>query len=75
MHAAFRPLDFIISIHALREEGDCWLMRKLWGCTISIHALREEGDLLTSGKYQDCAEISIHALREEGDATSPRTRT
>ena len=34
----------IISIHALREEGDAWPRKK--GCQggISIHALREEGD-------------------------------
>ena len=34
----------LISIHALREEGDHnrrFIMRK---CIISIHALREEGD-------------------------------
>ena len=40
-------LFVLISIHALREEGDC-----LWPCqtpasAISIHALREEGDLKT----------------------------
>ena len=36
---------FLISIHALREEGDKWAKehppREFW---ISIHALREEGD-------------------------------
>ena len=34
-----------ISIHALREEGDCifWVGRR--ESMISIHALREEGDL------------------------------
>ena len=57
----------MISIHALREEGDvdqgdriAVLIR------ISIHALREEGDrhgtAVCRGGY-----ISIHALREEGD--------
>ena len=34
----------IISIHALREEGDAQLLPPVFGCTISIHALREEGD-------------------------------
>ena len=38
------PVRFLISIHALREEGDL----STWGAAqcegISIHALREEGD-------------------------------
>ena len=41
--------DFIISIHALREEGD--LTRQStphMQCSISIHALREEGDSIYS---------------------------
>ena len=34
-----------ISIHALREEGDCSIMlSQLLSTEISIHALREEGD-------------------------------
>ena len=33
-----------ISIHALREEGDGWKMKKKPIEPISIHALREEGD-------------------------------
>ena len=38
----------IISIHALREEGDLFLLLfQLPFIGISIHALREEGDLLT----------------------------
>ena len=56
----------IISIHALREEGDLPIRAyvKIWN--ISIHALREEGDLksLSQGAL---SKISIHALREEGD--------
>ena len=38
-------VGWMISIHALREEGDgrnFWRYRPT--CTISIHALREEGD-------------------------------
>ena len=39
------PLEHgIISIHALREEGDFFVFRKLLPAFISIHALREEGD-------------------------------
>ena len=36
----------LISIHALREEGDRADSRTAWLKTISIHALREEGDLI-----------------------------
>ena len=36
--------DDDISIHALREEGDCGSLAGLGGHSISIHALREEGD-------------------------------
>ena len=58
----------LISIHALREEGDHKVAPHVFlAVHISIHALREEGD-----HNPDCgghAEgISIHALREEGDA-------
>ena len=57
----------MISIHALREEGDFEV--ECGGNvdkSISIHALREEGD--TRRAYCLMAEpISIHALREEGD--------
>ena len=38
---------FCISIHALREEGDCGAVRGWLRATISIHALREEGDCAT----------------------------
>ena len=34
----------IISIHALREEGDLHNCRFVKSFSISIHALREEGD-------------------------------
>ena len=37
--------NHLISIHALREEGDCFVL--CYYCVtkcISIHALREEGD-------------------------------
>ena len=63
----------MISIHALREEGDASVTLAAWTALISIHALREEGDVsATSG--EQTRSISIHALREEGDssAASPR---
>ena len=56
----------VISIHALREEGDLIAPTKIDLQAISIHALREEGDLRTDAP-DVIANISIHALREEGD--------
>ena len=60
--------DAVISIHALREEGD---ERQLAGNNqaglISIHALREEGDAVYRWTLYRRDPISIHALREEGD--------
>ena len=45
--------DWIISIHALREEGDRnrHFIYKL--ILISIHALREEGDVVVVGSAAD----------------------
>ena len=37
--------DVVISIHALREEGDDCGTQGLRWIAISIHALREEGDI------------------------------
>ena len=59
----------LISIHALRVEGDklaAFLNKML---EISIHALRVEGDRSTRDK-RDSVCISIHALRVEGDKAS-----
>ena len=43
--ASARVGQTVISIHALREEGDPYLPpSSLMHCAISIHALREEGD-------------------------------
>ena len=62
----------IISIHALREEGDPLGIGTISPIElISIHALREEGDPLGIGTSSPIELISIHALREEGD----RSRT
>ena len=56
----------VISIHALREEGDCRTFKGCIADLISIHALREEGDSCLSVNSIS-SWISIHALREEGD--------
>ena len=42
---------FIISIHALREEGDRVLQAQDQAERISIHALREEGDSKNGEKH------------------------
>ena len=59
-------LYYLISIHALREEGDTLTLKARLLKIISIHALREEGDA-RAGQRQRAKKISIHALREEGD--------
>ena len=65
-----RGLAGIISIHALREEGDTLSLGSLKAPNhISIHALREEGDSRSHHYYSRLYPISIHALREEGDYT------
>ena len=62
-------LPVIISIHALREEGDLLSSVPLsLRQKISIHALREEGDPQKSPPFSFHFLISIHALREEGDS-------
>ncbi len=63
---AGRGLGFVISTHALREEGDPGAAPADGRQNISIHALREEGDgIVIAGG--DAGAISIRALREEGD--------
>ncbi len=59
-------LDFGISIHALRVEGDLRLLLQAHRLRISIHALRVEGDDRVAVIVNDVS-ISIHALRVEGD--------
>ena len=62
----------LISIHALREEGDgVGRGAPEAAYRISIHALREEGDNRTQAHLAWRAAISIHALREEGDQFNP----
>ena len=68
-------LGNVISIHALREEGDlCVGKSGEEAGKISIHALREEGDLCVGKSGEEAGKISIHALREEGDATGAYCR-
>ena len=67
--SAAQALARMISIHALREEGDKRMGTLPCTGSISIHALREEGDWTSSAFPLLTATISIHALREEGDAS------
>ena len=56
----------LISIHALRVEGDVYAAAHRDESPISIHALRVEGDEDERNEKR-AARISIHALRVEGD--------
>ena len=64
----------VISIHALREEGDPWPGSCGPQKFISIHALREEGDGRRP-EWSPAPPISIHALHEEGDFRDRPART
>ena len=69
------PLDGaeLISIHALREEGD---VRHGWSRTTPRYFYPRpprRGRRATHAEYGMDGAISIHALREEGDP--PRSRT
>ena len=68
MSASLSPF-VMISIHALREEGDRVTppQNRRTKTMISIHALREEGDSSLPSLSPSGGIISIHALREEGD--------
>ena len=63
-------IDTVISIHALREEGD----RPSGGCihrgTYFYPRPPRGGRPLDWGAYRKTQKISIHALREEGDVTA-----
>ena len=64
--ALLRPR--LISIHALRMEGDELIYKILYyEAKISIHALRMEGDAGGVDRVPGGGQISIHALRMEGD--------
>ena len=68
----YASAPYMISTHALREEGDVVAdIYEVDATVISTHALREEGDRRSSGRAQP-GQISTHALREEGDKSWPR---
>ena len=61
----------MISIHALREEGDCRLSLKCREPALFLST--PSARRATKSKFKERTEldISIHALREEGDAKKP----
>ena len=65
----------LISIHALRVEGDLNKSVAASSQSISIHALRVEGDLYGGAQIVATDRISIHALRVEGDPATERKKT
>ena len=62
-----KRLPLLISIHALRVEGDSIQEQNFRKSNISIHALRVEGDDIPKANKANGNRISIHALRVEGD--------
>ena len=63
----------MISIHALRVEGDKGDANYYEYSPISIHALRVEGDSALLRRGWLLLNISIHALRVEGDVAPSHT--
>ena len=57
----------LISIHALREEGDPAQAQDPAGGLYFYPRPPRGGRLSMPGKYRPCLQISIHALRKEGD--------
>ena len=53
----------MISIHALREEGDLYIPYYNAAGEISIHALREEGDSKNRDKISIFKQIIQHSAR------------
>ena len=63
----------LISIHALREEGDARQSRSTSTAEISIHALREEGDIFASCFSVHCIQfLSTPSARRATRAGSVR---
>ena len=65
--------DFLISIHALREEGDVKLSLDYFAFSVFLSTpSARRATRWNPGRNRD-ARISIHALREEGDASATPT--
>ena len=59
--------DYAISIHALREEGDCSLLSTLCATIRFLSTPSARRATSTCSGVTASFWISIHALREEGD--------
>jgi len=59
-------MDFCVSIHAFRGEGDIIAVCAKGASCVSIHAFRGEGDGWVIG-VRALGNVSIHAFRGEGD--------
>ena len=57
----------VISIHALREEGDAWSMTSSTSTSNFYPRPPRGGRPPNIGQFESIEQISIHALREEGD--------
>ena len=68
-----QPMGGMISIHALREEGDTGKLYTFLAYEISIHALREEGDASTSNWM--AARSLFLSTPSARRATSPTLKT
>ena len=64
--------DHVISIHALREEGDAVQSWKAASAKYFYPRPPRGGRLVLPGGRRGCRAISIHALREEGDPSDGR---
>ena len=64
-----RHLRCVISIHALRGEGDTWLPENTAAHWISIHALRGEGD--THPTFENCDYTDFNPRPPWGGRPSP----
>ena len=63
------PETHLISIHALREEGDSVLLSSRWPSSTFLSTPSARRATYRAFRDFKRLEISIHALREEGDAT------
>ena len=59
--------DLVISIHALREEGDLCIPCACWLCPRFLSTPSARRATITDRAVRYLQTISIHALREEGD--------
>ena len=67
MRMAIALQHIFISIHALREEGDCITVKSMHRAKQFLSTPSARRATKKAGKAAKDTGISIHALREEGD--------